>query len=125
MRDFVAANDDGTLAGVAAIGINERSLWEILAVGVSVHQRSRGIGRALVQLAVADTPEAWPAPVLFSVHENNDSMRRLLREVKAQRVSASDDDGYFLMAADPEVLAHDVEQAIARATGAWATSMQR
>ncbi len=117
MHAVVAANDDGSLAGIAVIGANDDELWEVLAVGVSVHQQHQGIGRALVQFAVADTPESWSAPVLFSVHEKNVSMRRLLREFKAERVSATDSEGYLLMAADPEVLTRTVDRAIARAAG--------
>jgi ribosomal protein S18 acetylase RimI-like enzyme len=120
VRAFVCETDDGALLGIATM---ERSRaigqWELSVLGVANRAKGCGVGRALVKFAVANTPECHDGAILFQVHENNVTMRRLLRTFGAERVEDADSRGYLIEAIEPKVVMRGLYAAMNRARRTW------
>ena len=77
LREFhVAEDDSGALIGCVAVDLFWSDLAEIKSLAVAPDRRGRGIGRQLVEAAIADARELG-ATRLFALTYEEDFFRRL------------------------------------------------
>ena len=74
---FFVAEDDGTVIGTVAFYSYGEHLKEIRSLAVSQSAKSRGIGRLLVESAVASIREESPAAKIFTLTWIPDFFRKL------------------------------------------------
>ncbi len=66
VRDFVVADDDGTVVGCGGLKVTWRDLAEIMSLAVAPSYQGRGIGRELV-LPLIEEARALGIPTVFSL----------------------------------------------------------
>ncbi len=116
LRAFVAEDREGRLAGIVALEAFKDN-WEVAAVGVSVDHRRQGIATALIKFGVANSAIRGDETVVFSVHQDNDPMHRLVASFSPERAPHPGIVSYDIYVCEPSAITRDLAAAMAKTRG--------